>query len=490
MAEIDRSRNAMRERLDFSDIPRQPGAFRYSGARLNLYQRLIQYFGIVTEAGGEYLDLINFNRGIFPEVISLSESELLFRPEHGYSCPDGSAEVADLVRRFETARARRFLGGQRVVAGSVPKGMAVGIGAGATGVMNCLVPAIRDFFAYHDTHRGRRMVVTLPQYSVYDGIIAEHGVEPEYVYAQRANKFLPILEDLKDAIAARPMAVILTYPTNPAQTTYEGSLAVELAKILRLCMDNEVFAIVDNVYQDTLWDRAAINPEVLALAGPKWMVKVFSASKDRPGQSGLRIGYWCGDPRLQEGFFYYSSIQYNTPNSASRCLLGLDLLFRTLAIEQKTIELRDLDVLGDYIAGWSRRLDRPALFENLCASGLQARYHERLNLVETRQCTANRILAGIARELPAFAEVVNGGIGNVLLLRVDPDVFNGTDHELFLKLLHEERIGILPANAFGFSIESKNAWFRVTTVHEPIDVIAGRLRRVSEALFRWSPHSW
>ncbi len=474
----------MLERLDFSDIPRERGAFRYSGATLNLYQRLIQYFSIVTEAGGEYLDLINFNRGIFPEVISLNESELLFRPEHGYSCPDGSAEVADLVRRFETARARRFLAGQRIVAGSVPNGMAVGIGAGATGVMNCLVPAIRDFFASHDRRRGRRMVVTLPQYSVYDGIIAEHGVEPVYVSAQRANNFLPVLEDLRSAIDARPMAILLTYPTNPAQTTYAGPLAAELAKILRLCLDNEVFVIADNVYQDTLWDGASINPEILALAGPQWMVKVFSTSKDRPAHAGLRIGYWCGDPRLQEGFFYYSSIQYNTPNSASRCLLGLDLLFRTLALEQRTIEPRDLDVLGDYIAGWARRLDRTALFEELCARDMQARYNERLGLIEARQRDANRILAGLARELPAFVEVVNEGIGNVLLLRVNPNVFGGTDHELFLKLLQEQRIGILPANAFGFSIEPSNAWFRVTTIHEPIDVIAERLRRVSEALCR------
>src|SRR5947207_1265750 len=137
----------MLEQVDFSEIPREPGAVRYSGRRLNLYQRLIQYFTIVTEIRGEYLDLINFNRDIFPEVVSLQESECLFRPEHGYGCPDGSAEVGDLIRRFETARARRFLCAPGAFRASALDGVAVGIGAGATGVVNCLVPAIRDFFA-------------------------------------------------------------------------------------------------------------------------------------------------------------------------------------------------------------------------------------------------------------------------------------------------------------------------------------------------------
>jgi len=168
----------MFERVDFSEIPRAHAAVRYSGASLNLYQRLIQYFTIVADVSGEYLDLVNFNREVFPEAVPLHESERLFRPEHGYGCPDGSAEITELVRRYEAARARRFLAATGSSATPALGGTGVGMGAGATGVMNCLVPAIRDFYGSHDPGRARRMVVALPQYSVYDGIVAEHGIEP------------------------------------------------------------------------------------------------------------------------------------------------------------------------------------------------------------------------------------------------------------------------------------------------------------------------
>jgi len=190
------------------------------------------------------------------------------------------------------------------------------------------------------------------------------------------------MDDLRDAIHSRPMAIILAFPTNPAQFTYSGDRLSELTRILDLCNEYEVFVIADNVYQDTLWRQAAANPEVLALAGSKWIVKVSSTSKDRPAHAGLRIGYWCGDPRLQERFFYYASIQYNTPNSASRCVLGIEILFRTLEIDNRDLQPTDLELLGDHIAGWARPLDRVALFDELLASGLQARYRERLRLIE------------------------------------------------------------------------------------------------------------
>jgi aspartate/methionine/tyrosine aminotransferase len=474
----------MLERVDFSEIPRDPRAIRFSGGQLNLYERLIQYFSVVAEARGTYLDLVNFNREIFPEVISLQESERLFEPEHGYGSPDASPELGDLIRHAETTRARRFLAATDDVRAFALDSAGAGMGAGATGVMNCLVPSIREFFGASDSHRTPRMVVTLPQYSVYDGIVTEHGVEPVYIWATRGNSFLPVIDDLEDVIKSRPMAIILTFPSNPAQTTYAGELIRELKCIVNLCIENEVFVIADNVYQDTLWRHPVPNPEILALGGPEWIVKVSSTSKDRPAHSGLRIGYWCGDRRLQERYCYYSSIQYNTPNSSSRCLFALDLLFRTLRIERRSLVAADLELLGNHVAGWGRPLDRARLHDDLDARKTEARYCERLSRIEASQYDANRTLIDTVRSLPAFADVVNDGIGNVLLIRVHPEVFGGNDHELFIKLLRDEQIGILPANAFGFPLERKNAWFRMTTIHEPIDVICSRLARVSGGLLR------
>jgi histidinol-phosphate/aromatic aminotransferase/cobyric acid decarboxylase-like protein len=326
--------------LDFSSLKYatvDSDSVIYSGRNLNLYQRLIQYFSVVAKVGGRYLDLINCLDDFYPQVFSMSQAESIFIPEHGYGSPDGSSEISCLLREYEQARTRSFqlrsYNGVTTASVDAHK-LATGIGAGTTGVVNCLVPAIRDYCANRTRNQRRAVVIPLPLYSVYDGIVSAHGLEPIYIRTRREAGFLPEPHEIKRALQSRPLALILTYPGNPAQTTYSGARLSDLQQIIRLCQEQEIFLIVDNVYQDTIWEGSDHNPELFGLcSNPQWLLKVCGPSKDRPACSGWRIGYYIGDPRLRELFFYYSSIQYNTPNSSSRCMLALDVLARLLRLQ-------------------------------------------------------------------------------------------------------------------------------------------------------------
>lgn len=480
----------MIETTDFSSLysHTQTRSVLYSTSKLNLYQRLIQYFSAVVEYRGEYLDLINFNRNIFPSVLPISQSEALFDPEHGYACPDGSVEVGELIRAYEACRTGRFL---KCIDGNARIGvdfekMAVGIGAGTTGVVNCLIPAIRDYHSSKHNDKKRTIVLTVPLYSVYDGIVREHNLEPQYLLTTRQTKFLPTPDEVQQALLKRPMALILTFPTNPAQTTYDRSRWEELKAIAQLCQETETFLICDNIYQDTLWHQATYNPEIFALVdSTDFIIKVFGPSKDRPGCSGFRIGHYCGDSRVRESFFYYSSIQYNTPNSSARCLLALDLLFRLLLIEHRPLTKEDLMLLGDHLAGWNRPLNRDKVFERIHSSNLFETYSTELGQVEQRQRNVNSYLRSFVQDLEGFSDVVNDVIGNVLLVRINEHCFPGTCHELFLYVLKETGLGILPGNSFGFPLAAGNAWFRFTTIHDTSENIARNLWRVNEAVKCW-----
>ncbi len=470
----------MIEVVDFSDLG--AGIVRhlpYSSTRLSLYERLIQYFAVVSTARGEYLDMINFHRETYPEVISLRESEMLFHPEHGYASPDGAPELGVLIRAYERLRAECFARQSGVHVALDFEALGTGIGAGTTGVMNCLLPAIRDSL----NRTSPRVILSVPLYSVYDGMVREHGLTPTYLHTRRSCSFLPTIEDIRDALHERPIAVILTFPGNPAQTTYGPSRFAELIEIVRLCVESETYFIADNIYQDTIWSPEALNPEVLAPShSPQFIVKVSGLSKDRPGCSGWRIGHWIGDPLLQDRYCYYSSIQYNTPNSASRCVLALDLLVRMARMRGSGIYRSDLDLLGNSLAGWSRPLDRDRLFDSLESSGFVNQWRSRLDQVEAAQRSALNTLVKMANDAGVFSDIVNDNIGNVLLLRVAPEIFGGTDHELFLRLMEKTGIGILPANAFGFHCVRGEAWFRITTIHEKVDRLAARFERVVQAL--------
>ncbi|WP_082081479.1 pyridoxal phosphate-dependent aminotransferase [Bradyrhizobium sp. LTSP857] len=467
----------MIQEVDFTALGEDAvGRLPYSSTRLGLYERLIQYFAAVSTAGGEYLDMINFHRDVYPPVVSLPESESLFAPEHGYASPDGLPEVGQLIREYERVRADRFahqLG--RSVKPSFET-MGVGIGAGTTGVMNCLLPAIRDV----SNQEAPCIALTIPLYSVYDGISREHGLQPIYLQTRREASFLPTAAQVASILEKRPIALILTYPSNPAQTTYGPSRFDDLKAIIELCQQSKTFLIVDNIYQDTLWSDGAVNPEVFALTdSDRFVVKVSGPSKDRPGCSGWRIGHWIGDSVLQERYFYYVSIQYNTPNSASRCALALDLLCR-LAQLRGRLERSDMDLLGGDIAGWNRPINRDRLYSEILNNRLS--WNLRLGQIETIQKNALNLLKHIALSSDAFSEVVNDDIGNVLLVRAAPKYFGGTDHELFISLMNATGIGILPANAFGFPPTSGDAWFRITTIHQEPERIADQLSRVAAAL--------
>lgn len=470
--------------LDFSCAATMAGSgsVRYTARPLNLYERLIQYFTVVAEARKEYLDLVNFSRQVFPEVLSAGEVESLFEPEHGYGCPDSSSELSRLICYYERERAEQFWRATRrgVLTPRQFDGMAVGCGAGTTGVMNCLIPAVKSYAEGAGSRRHPSVVLTLPQYSVYDGIVSRHGLQPRYLHTQRENDFLPTPESVEYALRDRPIAVILTYPGNPAQTTFAGAKLRDLERITRICQDSETFLIVDNVYQDTLWREGTIAPEVLALGdGIDYLIKVAGPSKDRPGMAGMRLGYYCGDGRIREQFFYNTSIQYNTQHSGARCMLALDVLFRLLRLLDRPVDLHSLELLGDHVAGWGRPLDRHALCERLYYARTFDRYNAALRQVEITQKAANQAIVAAAAATGAFCDIVNGGIGNVILLRACPSRFGGTDHELFEHALKTAGLGILPGNAFGFPIKRGHAWFRITTIHAPSEEIVNQVERLA-----------
>ncbi len=477
--------------FDFSAlVPSQAqNSVRYTSTHLNLYQRLIQYFTVVADYGGEYLDLINFNRDLFPQVLDLPTTEAIFQPEHGYSCPDGSIELAPLVRSYERVRALRTLG-----IGAAPKNiqvnfdtLAVGIGAGTTGVMNCLLPAIRDLNRHSRTRKENAVALTLPLYSVYDSLVQAHGLRPIYLQTDQRNRFLPSPDEVASILRRRPIAFIITFPTNPAQTTYRPDHWSQLARIIELCQETGTFLIADNIYEDTLWHDNFPNPEIFALASrPDYLIKVCGPSKDRPGFSGYRIGYYSGDPIVREGFFYYSSIQYNTPNSASRCLLCLDILFRFLRVTKESLSLHHLDLVGDHIAGWARPIDRQNLFDKISSLGLFKRYLTKVEIVEKHQQDSLSLLVEQAKSHVAFCDVVNEKIGNLLFIKVNEHAFPGTCHDLFLFLMRKVKIGILPGNAFGLPLQGGDAWFRITTIHDTPAHIGWKLATIAECILQYS----
>ncbi len=256
---------------------------------LEIYQKLIQYWSMIFDKREELfvLDNMNFNLDIFPEIIKLDELIELNSIEPGYTSPDGYTEMNTLIRDFEHARLFRTNQSAPDKLRALVDNAGLGCGNGCTNVMNGVINSIIKLKQQISDKKLEKfeIILILPNYTVYTAQLSNISnlVEPVYIYTKRENNFLPTFQDIKSAITDQTAAVIITYPNNPAQSTYDIDNVHELENIVNLCQENEIFLIVDNIYQDLLFSKDTNFVEIFNLtSSTKNIVKVYGSSKDTP----------------------------------------------------------------------------------------------------------------------------------------------------------------------------------------------------------------
>lgn len=457
--------------------------------KLEMYQRLIQYWGMTFGCGEKryVLDNMNFNISIFPEIFSATEINLLHRIEPGYTSPDGWVELSLLIKELEIVRLAKNNPGQAAEIRKIIRDAGVGCGNGCTNVMNGVIRSIVKLSAdrFANTNIKPEVVLTLPNYTVYDAQISNMNgiVTSKYIHAKRQNNFLPVLEEIYEAITSRTIAIIITYPNNPAQSTYEGNSADELKKIAAFCQKNKIFLIVDNIYQDVIFPAGRQFIEIFSLTNSlDYIVKVYGCSKDTPFYSGYRTGYWIGDPLLMENYKYYISSSENSLNTYSLVFFALNLYFKMKHLVNREPELDEMEFFSNGIFGWKQKVDKKILFDKLSKMDLFQKYKSRITISNSIQEDAIDKTIAWVKNSPIFIDHVNQRIGNVFFIKVNPAYFNKTDDEFFKFLFYEGKIAILPGNVFGIPESSGEVWFRITLLHEPIDVILKGLAKIEKLL--------
>lgn len=461
------------------------GRFDTDLARMDAYQRMIQYWGVMFDRrnGLAPLDCMNFSLGHFPEVLRVADVEAIHRLESGYASPDGGPELGALIRYVEFARLQRHSPHREAVNRALVEAAGVGCGAGTTGtimsVMNAIARLPKEVFPR--ANDAPEVIVPVPNYPVCE---AQHrhmrGLTARYVYASAANGYLPTFDEIAAAVTDRTVQITLTYPNNPGQATYEGARLEDLRALVRFCQEKGIFLLVDNIYQELVYGRRF--EEVFALTDRlDYVVKFYGPSKDTPFFAGYRIGYWFGDPRLQDACREHAWVAENSANPLSMALFGVNLLLRAVATAGETLGEEHMRFLQDGMFGWGQRIDRADALARIVDTRLVERFHRALDASHALQRTAIARVRDFVWHSRAFAHCFNEDIGNVCLLRVAPEVFAGTDVELF-ELLSRHGIAVLPGNAFGLPIARGEATFRMTLIHEPIASLVRRLERVDEVL--------
>lgn len=473
-------------------MSKQPRFYSLAGrfddrlAQMDSYRRMIQYWGVMFDRrnGLAPLDCMNFSLGHFPEVLRVSDVAAIHRLESGYASPDGVPELGPLIRYVEYARLQRHSPHRERINRALVEGAGLGCAAGTTGAIMAVMNAITRLPAseFPRANDAPEVIVPLPNYPVC-AAQPQHmrGLTARFVHTRAENDYLPTFDEIVAAVTDRTVQIALTYPNNPAQATYEGHRLADLQKLVRFCQDEGIFLLVDNIYQELVYGRPF--EEVFAHTDRlDYLVKFYGPSKDTPFFAGYRIGYWFGDPRLEDLCREHAWVAENSANPLSMALFGVNLLLRAVAASGETLGEDHMRFLQDGMFGWGQRVDRRESLDRIHETQLAERFHANLDGALALQRDAVRAVRAFVRSSRSFSRMHNDDIGNVCLLRVDPDAFGGTDVELF-ELLCQHGIAVLPGNAFGLPIARGEASFRMTLIHEPIDALLRRLTRVDEVIW-------
>jgi N-succinyldiaminopimelate aminotransferase len=208
-----------------------------------------------------------------PELIAAAVRALREKSNQ-YPPSTGLPELRDAIAGFYARQQRLDLPREQVI-----------VTSGATEAIAAAVFALIE--------PGDEVILFEPAYDAYAPLVRRAGGVPVFVKLQGPH-WRYCREDIAPAISPRTRAIIVNDPLNPIGSVAD---AAELAMLAALCVDHDLIAICDEVWEDVRFDGEA-HRSLLALpemAGR--VVKIGSAGKIF-GLTGWKVGWICASVEL------------------------------------------------------------------------------------------------------------------------------------------------------------------------------------------------
>jgi len=128
-----------------------------------------------------------------------------------------------------------------------------------------------------------------PCYATFPGTIRASGAAARAIPTRSEDGFLPNAADIAGSIDETTRSLLINTPNNPTGAVYS---AATLAEIGRVCHDNDLWLISDEVYDTQVWTGRHVSPRsVRCLADRTLVVGSFSKSY---AMTGFRCGWLVG----------------------------------------------------------------------------------------------------------------------------------------------------------------------------------------------------
>jgi N-succinyldiaminopimelate aminotransferase len=139
---------------------------------------------------------------------------------------------------------------------------------------------------------GDEVVVLEPAYDAYRAVLALAGAVERRVPLEPTT-LRPDLDALQAAIGPRTRLLLLNSPHNPTGTVLSEP---ELDHIAALCVEHDVIAVTDEVYEHLVYEGRHVS--LATRPGMRERTLTVSSAAKTFNCTGWKVGWACGPPRL------------------------------------------------------------------------------------------------------------------------------------------------------------------------------------------------
>jgi len=246
--------------------------------------------------------LAEFGTTIFAEMSQLAVTTGAINLGQGFPDTDGPTTVLDAAcRAIAEGRGNQYPPGpgipelRRAIAEHQARTYALAydpdtevlVTAGATEAIAASLIALLE--------PGDEVIALEPYYDSYAACIAIAGARRVPVTLRPdGDRFTLDLDELRAAVTSRTRLILLNTPHNPTGTVLDRE---QLTAIAELCVERDLLAVTDEVYEHLVFDGGAHIP-LATLPGMRERTVSISSAGKTFSVTGWKVGWVCASPAL------------------------------------------------------------------------------------------------------------------------------------------------------------------------------------------------